>query len=498
LYRPRSIASLVLIGFVTILTPLIAAVVTAVVQVDRLAAQSRAAVLEAETTTQQSRSLFEALKQMRRPLLQYQATGDADFYDIYVERRAAFLGSLRNLAARHLTARGREHLGDLARQEQTLFDAFGTAPSGNHVAAATAVADAERAWTELNDVARSILAETSSFIEAQVSSTTQEADKLQRTLLVQAAAVIPGTIVLAALFVVLITRPMREIVKAIRRLGARQLSESIRVSGPRDVEELGQLLDWLRRRIQQLEQQKLTFLRHISHELKTPLTTIREGSALLTEILVDTPDDGAEIARIIHANGLQLQKLIEDLLRFSETQDVVTELTVSDSIDLRALVLSVTSALALAADAKGIGVVTDLTPIVVRGDENKIRIVVDNLLTNATKYTPHGGHIFISLRGDDDRAILDVRDTGPGIDAADAERIFEPFQQGTAECTASVKGTGLGLSIAREYVEAHDGHIKVVSSTSGAHFRVTLPTLGPARRRTDSDPPLGSRVLVGV
>ncbi|HZL92335.1 MAG TPA: HAMP domain-containing sensor histidine kinase, partial [Vicinamibacterales bacterium] len=452
MYRPRSIASLLLIGFATILTPLIAAVVTAVVQVDRLAAQSRAAVLEAAVTTQQSRGLVESLSDMRRPFLQYQATGDTDFYSIYVERRTAFLTSLRNLPQRNLTARGKEHLDDLARREQALFEVFGTAPATAQAAATTALADAERAWTELNDVARSILAENSSFIEAQVNYTTQKANELQRTLLIQAAAVIPGTIVLAALFIVLITRPMREIVKAIRRLGAQQLAESIEVSGPRDVEELGKLLDWLRRRIQQLEHQKMTFLRHISHELKTPLTTIREGSALLSEVLADAPDDAAEIARIIHTNGLHLQKLIEDLLRFSETQDVATELTVSERVDLRALVLSVTSALALAAGAKGIDVVTDLKPTAIRGDENKIRIVIENLLTNATKYTPPGGRISIALRRTDDRVILDVRDTGPGVDDADAEKIFEPFQQGTAECTASVKGTGLGLSIAKEYV----------------------------------------------
>jgi two-component system sensor histidine kinase GlrK len=190
--------------------------------------------------------------------------------------------------------------------------------------------------------------------------------------------------------------------------------------------------------------------------------------------------------------------LIEDLLRFSETQDVNTEPMVSEPVDLRTVVLNVTSALTLAAEVKGIDVVTELMPVGIRGDENKIRIVVDNLLTNATKYTPRGGRVFISLHRTDDRAILDVRDTGPGVDAADAERIFEPFQQGSAECTASVKGTGLGLSIAKEYVEAHDGYIKVVISTSGAHFQVSLPTMGPAPLCANPDPPVNSARLVSV
>src|SRR5690606_28034336 len=110
-----------------------------------------------------------------------------------------------------------------------------------------------RRWTELSNRARTVLSESGRLIESQINYTTSTAGDVQRTLLLQAAAVIPATIILAGVFVVLITRPMREVGQAIRRLGAREFADPIEVHGPRDVEDIGRQLDWLRLRIQELE-----------------------------------------------------------------------------------------------------------------------------------------------------------------------------------------------------------------------------------------------------
>ncbi len=493
MYRPRSILRLILAGFAVIMTPLIAAVVTAVIQVDRLAEHSRTAVLEAEAATQQSRTLVESLIEMRRAALQFQVTGDADFLDIYMDRRQAFLGAFRGLARSSLTVRASDTLDRIARQEATLFHA--TRDSRRGATTSAAVGAAEQSWSRLNDLARTVVDESRMFVEGGINQTTARADELQRTLLFQAATVIPSTIFLAALFAILISRPMGELGAAIRRLGAQQLSDTISVQGPRDVEELGMLLDWLRRRIRKLEDQKTTFLRHLSHELKTPLTTIREGSELLAESLPETSPEDVEVSRIIRANSMQLQILIENLLHFSETQDIVHDLALEESIDLRAVVEGVVAAQSLCLNAKSLSVVTDLAPITTCGDENKLRVIVDNLLSNAAKYTPPCGRIKVSLSAAGDRAMLDVEDTGPGIDDADVERIFMPFQRGRTECQSYVKGTGLGLSIAKSCVEAHDGYITVVRSTTGAHLRVSLPISGPARDRTRVAEP---DVVIGV
>jgi len=494
-FRPRSIAALILIGLSVTLIPLIGAVVTAVMQVDRLAELGQDAVRETQQVTQQSRSLLNDLIEMRRPYLQYQVTGDQDFYSIYLERRAALIESLRTLDDRQFTPRAREHLADLVRQERILFEAL---PEPSQWSAPVPSGDGALAWTDVSNTARALRSESAGLIDTRIDDLTGRADAVQRTMLVLAAAVIPGTLFLAALFFGLITRPMKEIGHAIRRLGAQDLKQRITVHGPRDVQELGELLNWLRQRIQQLEQQKMAFLRHISHELKTPLTTIRSGSELLAEELSGSSDENAEVARIIHANGLQLQRLIEDLLRFSETQNVATDPDMVDAVDLESIIRAVLAAQALTSTAKGIAVATDLDRVSVRGDPNRLRIVIDNLLTNATKYTPQGGNIHVSLRAAGSCAVLDVEDSGPGVDESETEQIFEPFQQGSAEYRASVKGTGLGLSIAKEYVEAHDGHIRVVGSAAGAHFRVSVPIGGPQGVPHVSRDSVAGNSLVGV
>lgn len=475
MYRPRSIVRLILIGFAVVLTPLIAAVVTALVQVDRLAQDSRMAVLEAEMATQQSRSLQEQLTDMQRALGQYRVLGDSGLYRTYLERRTAFRNATQNLLELPLTKAGSRELHSLQIREQALFDQFASTPNK----ARTGDENLTKEWAGLANGARTVLAESSKLIEQQANFTTSTADKLQRTLLLQAAAIIPATLLLAALFVVLITRPMRQISQAIRLLGAREFTEPIEVHGPRDVEDLGKQLDWLRRRIQELEHQKTTFLRHISHELKTPLTTIREGSELLVESLASSAPEEAEISRIMQSNSLHLQRLIEDLLQFGKSQELITDLKIAESVDLRALIQAAVATQSVAASAKSLHVDQRLEPVRIRGDENKLRIVIENLLANAIKYTPGGGHVALGLRAHESWAVIEVQDTGPGIDAAEREKIFEPFQQGLAEYEASVKGTGLGLAIAKEYVEAHDGYIKVVDAEHGAHFRVVVPIEGP-------------------
>jgi two-component system sensor histidine kinase GlrK len=483
LYRPRSIIRLILFGFAVVQAPLIAAVVTAIVHVDRLAQDSRAALIESQITLQQSRALDETLTEMQRALGSFAIRGDADYHQRYLAQRAIFRNAIDNLTQLNLTTIGREQLKALGAEEQALFDRLHE-PSGDPSASLSDDNDSElfdQVWNELRNRARLVHSESSKLIEQQTNYTTSTAAEVQRTLLLQAAAVIPATLVLAGVFVVLITRPMREVGRAIRRLGSRELEEPIAVRGPRDVEALGRELDWLRQRIQSLEHQKLTFLRHISHELKTPLTTIREGAELLAESLDEKLPEEAEISTIICTNSVYLQKLIEDLLQFAKTQEIVTDLKVVESVSLTELAQSVVAAQRIAAAAKQITVEQNLAAVQVRGDENKLRIVLDNLLANAIKYTPAEGRVSLSLNARDGFAIIDVEDTGPGVDDDEKQKIFEPFQQGRAQYQSSVKGTGLGLAIAKEYVEAHDGYIEVVASETGAHFRAAIPIEGPDR-----------------
>ncbi len=476
LFRPRSIVRLVLLGFAAVAIPLMAAVITAVVQVDRLAQRNRQAVLDAEIATHESRAIIEHVTGMERSLGQYQVLGDQDFYLNYLSSRSGFEAAAQRLATLDLGEPLKERLRELVATEAALNEVLLT-PTGLPVEA-TSLSQAADEWASVNSQARAILAESSELITRHANRARDESAILQRTLLLQAAAAVPVAVLLGVVFVVLIARPLRRIDVEIRRLGAGRFDESVDVRGPQDLEELGRRLDWLRRRILELEEQKALFLRRISHELKTPLTTIREGSELLLD------DDAAglnaeqrEIAQIMRESGQHLQRLIEDLLQFGKTQNPLPDPPPSVRVSLDELVRSALDQQSLGRTAKGLQVDARLQPVSINGDQNQLRTVVDNLLSNAIKYTPPHGMIAVSLATNGDQVTLEVADNGPGIDPDERASVFEPFYQGRAPYVGHVQGTGLGLTIAKQYVEAHDGRIEICDSPlgRGACVRVQFP-----------------------
>jgi two-component system sensor histidine kinase GlrK len=255
-----------------------------------------------------------------------------------------------------------------------------------------------------------------------------------------------------------------------------EFGTAIQISGPHDLQYLGQRLNWLRGRLRQLEDEKRKFLQHVSHELKTPLTALREGTALLEEGVVGELNEAQhEIVEILEQNGTQLQKLIEDLLNFHLAEARLAALDLQP-LALERMLEEVVNDHKLAMRAKDIEVQLVTVPVMVRGDREKLRVVMDNLVSNAVKYSPRDGTIRAVLTHEAGHVVLDISDNGPGIADEDKPRVFEAFYQGAAAYQGHVKGSGLGLAIAREYVAAHHGQLEIVDDVSqGAHFRLTLP-----------------------
>jgi two-component system sensor histidine kinase GlrK len=282
---------------------------------------------------------------------------------------------------------------------------------------------------------------------------------------------------LALVFAVLIARPIRQLDLAIRRMGTADFTQAVEVNGPQDLRYLGQRLDWLRTRLSELEQQQTRFLRHVSHELKTPLTAVREGAELLRDNVGGrlSPEQ-QDIVRIVRENTLSLQKLIEDLLAYHQARAL--EPATLAPVHLAEIVRRVLREQKLAAIARMVDFDTSLAPLVVVGDHEKIRTVIDNLLSNAIKYSPRSGTIEIALLEQNGFAVLDVADHGPGIAPEERERVFDSFYSGKAPVDGKVKGSGLGLAIAREYAIAQSGRIEVLDRADGqrgVRFRLWLP-----------------------
>ncbi len=466
--RTRSILQLILVSFVVVTVPLIVALLTAAIYVDRLSKHAQRSVFEAVAATQSSRMLVEHLIAMERSARQFHVLNDRTLLEVYGERHAQFQQIARNL--QQLSPSQRSNIASMTTQELAVYDRLTDTDSTGE-----AIAAALESFPAINSSARSILAESSNLISDSVNEMQRLARRAQNLLFWQTMSLIPLVLILFMLFTALIIKPMRRLHQAIRRLGDGLFTEEISISGPNDLHELGERLEWMRRRILTLENQKLMFLRHISHELKTPLTTIREGSELLNEQLIGTLNaEQMEIATMLRQNSLRLQKLIEDLLNFGTLERDAMRVKL-EPMSLDHLIREVVASYRLVARTKSIELSTHIEPVTLTGDRDKLRSVVDNLISNAVKYSPAGGCITVSLASRSDTAIIDVQDEGPGIDEDERDRIFNAFYQGRARSSGPVKGTGLGLSITREFVHLHHGAIKVIAAARGAHFRVSLP-----------------------
>jgi two-component system sensor histidine kinase GlrK len=474
-YYPRSFLSLLLLAFALVAAPLIVAFYNAAVYVEQLAGHSQTAVSQAAQASRGSRLLVEQTTALERVVRQYLILGDEDLLKDYNGLRTNFKANTSELSLQPLDELQLRELNKTIDKEQELFEQLLGKPSTR--AAKTALAEG---YGALSDRAREVLRTSNALIDREVESMRRTGQRAQRALWLQLAATIPLGILLAVGVTLLIARPVRQLDQAIRRLGAGEFDGDIRVGGPADLKYLGGRLEWLRQRLIDLEQEKRLFLRHVSHELKTPLTALREGSELLAEETTGPLSPGQrDIVGILQQKSVHLQRLIEDLLKYQRTEESVGRLELS-AVRLDRVVVQVLGDHRLAAQARGIRAELRLDPVVLRADQDKLHAVVANLVSNAIKYSPDGGMISLALRREGEQVLFDVKDAGPGIPPGDRDRIFDWFYQGSGVPHGRVQGSGLGLAIAKEFVVAHGGRIEVVDEGGGgAHFRVTLPA-GPA------------------
>jgi two-component system sensor histidine kinase GlrK len=477
-YYPRSFPKLLLVALALIALPLVLALITSALAVDRLARLSQTTVYQAAQATQSSRRLIELMTAMERSARQLVILGDRSVLDAYQISRSEFSQTAEQFAALPFDAAQRADLEAIVKQEQQIFGAL-----SNPATPADALQDHVVRFVDLSQRAQAIMSKSNQLIDREVEAMRHAASRAQRIMLWQAFALIPVVIFLVVGFTVLIVRPIRELEDAIRELGKGRFNKPVEVHGPEDLEYLGERLEWMRRQLLGLEQQKNRFLQQVSHELKTPLTALREGAQLLSDEVVGglTPEQ-REIAQILRDNGIELQRRIEELLNYGSIQFHKPQLELA-AVAPQQILERVTASHKLALQAKSLGLKAPPSDITLIADAEKLRIILDNLLSNAIRFSPAGGTITFSMSRDAAQLTIDVVDEGPGIDAADAPHVFEPFYQGRVQGSGPVKGTGLGLSIVREYVVAHGGSIDIVPTGSGrgAHVRLRLP-LAPAEQ----------------
>jgi two-component system OmpR family sensor kinase len=300
--------------------------------------------------------------------------------------------------------------------------------------------------------------------------------------------VVLGLLALVALVVLTRSlRPLRKIATTADAIAAGDLSARVPPAPRRS--EIGRVATALNRMLAEneaafaqrdaTEERLRQFLADASHELRTPLTSIRGYAELFRRGADERPEDLAKAMRAIEDEAARMSLLVEDLLllaRLDDARPLERQPVMLDDLVERAI-----EAARAADTGRLIQFEFEERPVVVEGDEVRLRQVIDNLLANVRQHTPVDASAYVSLRGAADQVILTVEDTGPGIAGADRELVFGRFTRPDDGRGREQGGAGLGLAIARSIVTAHGGVISVVSANPhGAIFEVRLP------RRRDS------------
>jgi len=470
--RPRSLNGLILVGFGLVAVPLLVAVLWALFNLDRLATQSEQLVFSGVAAAENNRLLVEQAASLERVARQFIILRTPDSLQLLQQDLGRIEGRLEQMRELTEKANVTSLLDGIADGASKIVVALSD-PELSVGAAQVAIAAIAPLRAQVSQLTQELSAHVDSELR-KLQESTRDAQKISAW---QVAALIPGTIILVLFFTLLVARPIRQIDEAITQLGQSGFSKPIRIKGPTDLERLSDQLEWLRLRLLELAQEKNRFLRQMSHELKTPLANIREGTELLLDGTVgELEKPQREVTDILRMNGLKLQQLIENLLSFSAWQTKNEVLTLTD-FALRAVVISVAKDQRLALKAAHIQLRLAVEDIIVNADRDKIRTVLDNLLSNAIKFTPKGGYVTIRAKQATSSFSIEFADTGPGIPTEEGPRVFEAFFQGRREQGGHVAGTGIGLSVVLECIEAHNGTVEIINTGEfpGAHFRIDIP-----------------------
>jgi len=466
---PRSFLSLLVIGFTIVAAPLLFALFSNALAFERLAGMSEQAVHSAVKVTQASRSLVTTVNSLERSARQYAVAGEATFLEAYHGHREAFVALLRQLDTMTLSEEQRAEVGSI-EQDANAIDSY-LARTGPTPVLAQYL---QREFGALTDRAHRLVALGDHVIDESIEQLRTQAVQSRNSVFWLMMALIPTAVLLIASFTYLLARPITQVSAGIQGLGDGNFGKAIQIEGPGDMVRLGEQLDWLRERLVSLEAQKTRFLQHLSHELKTPLTALREGSDLLFSGVVGNLNaEQREIARILQENSIELRRLIEGLLNYSAVHHQASYID-AKIVQLRDVVRRVVNDRKLALVAKGIRIELNCENVTAFCDEEKVRVLLDNLMSNAVRFSPERGLISIKLYKEQNDAVFEVLDEGPGIPESERDKVFDAFFRGSDAPISAIKGSGLGLSIVKEYVQLHKGQVEILEGP-GAHFRIRIP-----------------------
>lgn len=315
------------------------------------------------------------------------------------------------------------------------------------------------------------------YLAENVSAISKSIDAIRTSLVLFSILLLFIIIIITVMISYVVTKPLGEFINVAKAVSKGDFSRRVTVKGSHEMEQMGQAFNFMCDELTELDEKRKNFVSDVSHELKTPMAGIK----LLCDSLIaaENPDMDTirEFLNDMSEEIDRLTRLINKLLTLTKL-DSGTNLNLS-KVEINALAMGVLHSLQKLADEKDIALLPDLKdePIMINADYDKIYECVYNLVVNAIKYTPEGGHVAVRVNLEGPDCIIEVEDDGPGIPDSEKPKVFERFYRLDDSRARDTGGTGLGLAITKEAVLLHKGSIEVLDAEpNGSIFRITVPS----------------------
>ena len=294
-------------------------------------------------------------------------------------------------------------------------------------------------------------------------------------MIIAAAAAMSAAVIASVLLAARVSGPVSRLATASRRIADGRYAERVAVAPGDEIGDLAESFNRMAESLEGTERRRLQLVGDVAHELRTPLTTVDGYLEGLQDGLVQPTD---QTWTLLRGETARLSHLVDDLQELWRAEARQLPMTLR-AVEVPAFLESLVGRFSIAAGERQVDLHLDIEDraLAVRADRDRLVQVLDNLLSNALRYSPHGGRVSISARRVDDGVRLSITDEGPGLTVEQRERVFERFYRVDPSRSRALGGSGIGLAIARALIDAMDGRIWVESDGEGrgSTFRLELP-----------------------
>ncbi len=464
-----------LAGFILVIIPLVFAIVFTLIEVTHYTEKSQKTLFQTVKITENIRAIHTRLISMERSVRQFQVLKEVELLKVYQENREKLLDVLNNLKKQELEPLLIKNIEVLQETENKLYQDIVFNLKDNQLQSTEIDLNV---FDQLSRQAKQLLSEGEGKVSKETNALSVAGQQVKEKLFISALSSIVVALFFALIFVNLLTRPIKRIRQAIHKLGETGFEKPIYIKGTHDLASLGERLEWLRQKLNQVELEKQQFIRNVSHELKTPLATLKEGADLLADNVVgELNSEQQEIVQLMKLGNIKINDLVDNLLEYQRT--ISTQVHLNYSVfDLKILITRITREYQLPILSKSIILKSNIGSIHIKADYDKLRIIISNLVSNAVKFSPKNSTLSLCLNLYQQEIQLKIEDQGPGITKEIEPLIFEDFYLGSSPGSWKIKGSGLGLALVRHYLDMHKGSIQLLPANKeycGARFLLHLP-----------------------